>query len=632
VQSAQPEDIETKSIIDQFRRLAMRSPDSAAVSDATESVSYGELWRRTEAMARLLRASGCRPGRPLGLCMSPTVSRVASMLGTMGIGSPYIPIDPNFPDSRIHSIIDSAAVDHVIVDELTAKRFSSMPYELVDASAYSPVDSPDSAVIEPSGSDLAYVIYTSGSTGDPKGVAVEHGSISKLFDALDSVLPPQGDQPAQCWLTAANVCFDMSVVDLFWPLTRGIPLVLAELDSLAGRSGDGAEFLTAVLTSGRITHFQATPSLVQLMLQDPALATAIRGLHVLIMGGEIVQPGLVARLRPVPHIYNGYGPTEATVYTTMHECSDEDTEHVPIGRPLRGVHVRAVDEDGRDCPPGVLGELLIAGPGLARGYLNDEELTARKFPVLGDGDSRRRWYRTGDLVSIDADSTVSYRGRIDSQVKVRGFRVELGEIEAAIRAVPGIEEAAVFPVRSRSDRVTGLTAAAKSAKAGVSEAVVVAEIGKVLPWYAIPDTVKILPDLPIGVTGKLDRKALERQLTPVTRPVVTGGFPPESHERIVAETWSSVLGVDIAIDADGKFFDVGGNSALLGSVFARLHQTFPEAKLRLVDMYRYPTISAMAARLRAGSPAAHEKPAARPRESRRALSAADRRRLARRAK
>ncbi|MEV6806384.1 amino acid adenylation domain-containing protein [Streptomyces sp. NPDC051132] len=633
----------------------MRSPDSPAASDATESVSYAELWRRTETMARMLRAHGCRPGRPIALCMSPTVSRLAAMLGIMGSGSPYVPVDPHFPDSRIRSIIDGAGADRVIVDEVTAKRFASLPYETLDASACSaagPADSPgspESALTELSGSDLAYIIYTSGSTGNPKGVAVEHGSVSHLFRALDRVLPQSPDRSAPCWLAAANFCFDMSVVDLFWPLTRGIPVVIADIDSLAGRSPEGAEFLTGVLAGGKVTHFQSTPSLVQLMLRDPVLAAAVRRLHVLVMGGEIVHPELVAQLRPVPHVFNGYGPTETTVYTTLHECSDEDTEQVPIGRPLDGVELRVVDEDGRDCPPGTPGELLIGGPGLARGYLNDAELTARKFPVLGEGADRRRWYRTGDLVTIGADAAVRYRGRVDSQVKVRGFRVELGEIEAAIRAVPGVEEAAVFPVRDPSARVVGLTAAAKSTAAGVHESAVLAEIGKVLPSYAVPQTVRILPELPLGVTGKLDRKALERQLAdlvPVPRPDASPERSSRSsggrHEDLVAAAWSAVLGEDVPADADRNFFDFGGNSALLGQVLTRLRAEFPEANLQLVEMYRYPTVPALAERLRTQPPAAHAAPvppqspaggSVRQDESRRTrLSAADRRRLARRTK
>ncbi|MCA2211700.1 amino acid adenylation domain-containing protein [Wangella sp. NEAU-J3] len=411
----------------------------------------------------------------------------------------------------------------MLVDEVTAERFASMPYDLVDLPATLPADrQAGPGVIDPGIGDLAYVLFTSGSTGEPKGVAIEHRSVANLLDALDEVLPRPEPGRAERWLATANLCFDLSVVELFWPLTRGIPVVVAALESLTGRVQGGAAFLTETLTDGRITHFFVTPSLVQLLLRDRKLAAAIRRLRVLILGGEIVQPELVAQLRPVPHVFNLYGPTEGTVATTVHECTDRDVEYVPIGPPLRGIDVRVVNEDGVDCPAGEPGELLIGGAGLARGYLNDPELTARKFPVLGHGENRRRWYRSGDLASIGADGVVRFHGRIDHQVKVRGARVELSEIEAAIRSVPEVDEAVVLPIPDRSGRVTGLTAVAKSAAADLTGAAILAAISEILPWYAVPGTVIVVPDLPLAVSGKVDRQAVERRL-PELAPAPAGG-------------------------------------------------------------------------------------------------------------
>lgn len=667
MRAAECVDVERGTIIGHVRRRATATPDSVAVTDAAESVSYAELWRRAEAVARLLRAHGGEPGRPVGLCMSPTVGRLAAMLATMGVGVAYLPIDPNFPDGRIRSIIDSAGADRVIVDDVTGKRFASLPYALIDASAVPatvPAEGPalidasavpatvsaegsalidasaapaavGPALIEPDTADLAYVISTSGSTGQPKAVAIEHGGVENLLDALDRVLPPP--TAGQCWLAAANVCFDLSVAELFWPLTRGVPVVVAALEALAGRADQDVDFLTEVLAGGGITHLFVTPSLVQLMLRDPVLAAGVRRLDVLILGGEIVRPELVARLRSVAHLYNGYGPTEATVLTTVHECSDSDRDEVPIGPPLHGLEVRVVDETGAACPAGVPGELWIAGPGVARGYLNDAELTARKFVWAGDGANRRRWYRTGDLAIIGEDSIVRYRGRIDGQVKVRGFRIEAGEVEAAIRAVPGVEEAVVLPIRGEGATVTGLTAVVKAAPGDVTEAGIIDEVSAVLPWYAVPRAVKIVANLPLSLTGKVDRKALEQQLVPVAEPQV-----PVRHlrggnvERIVAGIWGEVLDADRAIDAEAGFFEIGGDSARLVAVYTRLRDAFPAAELRLVDMYRTPTIAGLAARVSAGpsvtvEPATASSADVAPEHAAR-RSAADRRRLARRVK
>ncbi|MER5888001.1 non-ribosomal peptide synthetase [Streptomyces sp. NPDC001941] len=637
------EELATCSVVEQFRRLAHQDPHAPAASDADGAVTRAELWSRAEAVARLLRARGHGDGRPVAVAMAPGVPRLAALLGVMAAGAPYVPVDPGLPDARLRVVLDGTSC--LLVDDGTADRFAALPHPKLRAPEHAgDAAAPAAPAPTPGGRDLAYVLYTSGSTGTPKGVAVEHAAVSSLFADLDEVLPQLADRSRQCWLAAANVCFDMSVVDLFWPLTRGIPLVVADIDSLSGTSESGAEFLTGVLAGGGVTHFQSTPSLVQLMLRDPELATAVRGLHMLLMGGEIVTPALVAQLVPVPYVFNGYGPTETTVYTTLHACSAADTEQVPIGRALRGVRLRVVDEDGRERPAGERGELLIGGAGLARGYQGDPVLTDGRFPLLDEGDGRRsRWYRTGDLVSRDAEGTVSYHGRLDSQVKVRGFRIELGEVEAALRAVDGIEEAAVFPRRDDTGRVTGLVAAAADPHGSVRERDALEQAARTLPGYAVPDRLHLLPRLPLGLTGKLDRKALEARLlapaaTAATPPARTGApgpepLPPALPEALpeaVAAVWSEVLDERVAADTRQNFFDLGGNSLLLGRVFTRLTERFPEAGLGLVELYRYPTVPALAGRLAGAVPAPRAPRAPQPVPGGARPSAAERRRLARR--
>lgn len=619
------------TLLDQIWERVTTAPDRQAVSDATGSVTYCELWDRARSLAQLLRQQQGEDGAPVGICLPASVNRVVAMLGIMLTGSPYVPIDMNFPAGRITSILSTSGTRRVIVDDLTRDLLSSVGCETVDVSEATCSDlrwgeAPGTA--GPHGADLAYVLHTSGSTGAPKGVAVEHHSVVSLFRALDEVLPTVAVPEDKCWLATTNIGFDISVVELFWPLTRGMPIVVVGSEALAGRaSPEAGEFLADVLASGRISHFQATPTMVELMLADGRLRAGLTSVEVLIMGGEEVRPQLLRRLDRIPVVINGYGPTEATVYATMHRCGPDDTTFVPIGRPLSGVRIRVVGEDGEDCPPGVPGELLIGGAGLARGYLNNPLLTAERFTAESTGG--RRWYATGDLVSVGAGASLRFHGRKDSQVKVRGFRVELGEIEQAVLAMPGVREAAVVPVRDDENLVKGVRAAARVTDTKLTEASIQEALRRTLPWYAVPDRIALTDNLPVNANGKLDRKALEEQLsstTPVQEPRTTGRDAPE---QTIADVWGSVLGRPADFATDRNFFDYGGNSQLLLQVFEKLRAGDPQ--LQLTDMYRHPTIADLGAHLRNGrQTAAPEDSGREPPLRGGQLGAAERRRLARR--
>ncbi|MFF5675068.1 amino acid adenylation domain-containing protein [Streptomyces hygroscopicus] len=623
------------TILDQLREKVRAVPSRQAASDASESITYCELWARARSLARLLRQREGEDGDPVGICLPASVNRVAAMLGIMLSGSPYVPIDIAFPVSRITSILSTSQIRRVVVDSQTQDLLSSVGCETVDVMHTTSVDIPEEEPPDTAashGTDLAYILHTSGSTGAPKGVAVEHHSVVNLFRALDEVLPAVTDPAGKCWLATTNICFDISVVELFWPLTRGMSIVVASSEALAGRSSpEAGEFLADVLASGRVSHFQATPTMVDMMLADSRLRAGLASVEVLVMGGEEVRPQLLRRLDRIPVVINGYGPTEATVYATMHRCRPDDTAYVPIGRPLAGVRIRVVSEEGEDCPPGVPGELLIGGAGLARGYLNNPRLTAEKFAsdVTGSG----RWYATGDLVSVGAGSTLRFHGRKDSQVKVRGFRVELGEIEQSVLAIHGVREAAVFPVRDDENLVKGVRAAAKVTDETLTEASILAALREKLPWYSVPDRIFLTDELPVNANGKLDRKTLQERLSSTAaapKPRTAGTC---LLEQTIGEVWASVLGRPDERPDDYEmhrnFFDYGGNSQLLMHVFQMLRADHPQ--LELTDMYRYPTIAGLSARLRDGRQAAASDHSGReplPRGGK--LSAAERRRLARR--
>ena len=498
---------------------ADRTPGATAVACGAASLTYQDLDERSNQLAGWLRERQAGPGTVIGLCIERSLELEIALLGVLKSGAAFLPIDPSYPAPRTQFMLADAAVSIVLTQQRLAERFSGCPHVLSldrdwpELSRYpngrpGPVAAPE---------DLAYVTYTSGSTGVPKGVMVEHRSIVNLVRGLVDLA--QLDTVDRL-LSVTTVTFDVGISDMFAPLACGATLVLADRDAIV----DGRA-LAALLERSGTSVMQATPSLWRMLLDNGWTGDAtLRAL----CGGEAFPPDLAARLTCcVRQVWNVYGPTETTVYSAYSLVSGQDEGLVPIGRPVANTWLFVVDGAMNLVPVGVPGELLVGGAGVARGYLNRPGLTAERFVADPfSGERGERLYRTGDVVRYRPDGVLEYLGRVDDQVKVRGFRVEPGEVENALGRQPGVTACAVM---SRAD-VPGdarLVAYFCAEGAGVSAPGLREALRDELPGYMVPSLFVRLDALPLSSNGKVDRGALRlrgvalswvaRRRAPVTR-------------------------------------------------------------------------------------------------------------------
>ncbi|HEX2206980.1 MAG TPA: non-ribosomal peptide synthetase, partial [Longimicrobium sp.] len=439
--------------------------------------------------------------------------------------------------------------------------------------------------------DLAYVIYTSGSTGKPRGVAVPHRALSAYVDAARQAYALS---PADRFLQFAPLSFDSSVEELFAPLARGATMVLRDAEMLQSvdgfwRAADRMRLTIASLPTAYWHELSAA--------MDRATPAIPASLRIMIVGGERALPERVASWRRAVdgvRLINSYGPTETTVAATLHTV-DADDPVVPIGRPMPGYRVRVLDASLRPVPAGVPGELFVGGVGVARGYLHRPATTAERFvPDPWSKEPGARLYATGDLVrwrEKECESAVlEFLGRTDDQVKVRGFRIELGEIESLLRRQTGVREA-VAAVREDVAGDRRLAAYVVLADADHPSPETLREaLGAELPAYMVPSAIVVLDALPMTPSGKVDRRAL-----PAPRAAAAPAAPLSRRERALAEVWRQVLGAG-AVGPDDNFFDLGGNSLLLIRLAARLQDELG-ATVTAVELFRYPTVRALAAHL-----------------------------------
>ncbi len=578
-----------------FTQQAARTPDAVALIAGDRELTYRELEAQSNRLARHLQKLGVEPDTLVGVALGRSETLVISLLAILKAGGAYVPLDPGYPRERLSWVIEDSKMQVLLTCTETRERIplGRGPLTIVE------VDDPgldihgSQAVHARSlGHNLAYVIYTSGSTGKPKGVMVENRNVANFFTGMDRVIGcEQG-----VWLAVTSICFDISVLELLWTLTRGFKVVLHE--------DDGVDAIADEISRHHVTHLQMTPSLARMLTLDARAFAALGSLRHLLLGGESVPASLIHLLRNVVkgEIHNMYGPTETTVWSTT--CRVEAVGNtVPIGRPIANTGIYLLDGNFNPVPAGDVGELFIGGDGVARGYWNRPDLTAERFirvPSL----SQQRLYRTGDLARYQPDGNLEFLGRTDYQIKLRGHRIEPGEIEAALEQSAGVRQAVVV-MREDREGDQRLVAYLVAERAGdKADMALRREMESKMPDYMVPSSFVFLPAFPLTDNGKIDRKAL----LDLPQPGLVAG-PPEAPqnngaisdlELTVARAWAEALAVP-SVGIHDNFFDLGAHSLTVVEVHARLQQELGR-DIALIDLFQFTTVSALASHLAGSQP------------------------------
>ncbi|WP_284291834.1 non-ribosomal peptide synthetase, partial [Piscinibacter gummiphilus] len=507
-----------------FERQAKRQPDEIAVVFEEESLSYAELNRRANQVAHRLIALGVGPEVKVGIAVERSLEMVVGLLGILKAGGAYVPLDPEYPADRLAYMVADSGITLLLTQPQVRERVrhGGLPVLELDAVHFAAEPGHDPAV-PVHGDHLAYVIYTSGSTGLPKGAANRHRSLTSCMTWMQVTF---GLDRSDTVLHKAAFGFDVSVWELFWPLTAGARLAV----SRPGDHRDPARIVALIRQHG-VTTLNFVPSMLQAFLAHEGIEKVTRLRHV-IVGGEALpaeaQHEVFRRLGETG-FHNLYGPTEAAIHVTHWQCRDDGRSQVPIGRPVSETRAHVLDAALNPVPVGVAGELYLGGVHLGRGYLNRAALTSERF-VADPFSEGGRLYRTGDLVRWSAEGQLEYLGRIDQQVKVRGFRVELGEIEAQLLAQPEVQEAVVVADEGRLVAyVTG----------EVDTSQLRERLGRVLPDYMVPGAMVVLGALPLNPNEKVDRKALPKPEYTSERVYEA---PQGEVETRLAAIWAEVLG------------------------------------------------------------------------------------------
>ncbi|WP_166802879.1 non-ribosomal peptide synthetase [Streptomyces sp. ICN441] len=580
--------VPTGSLPELFEAQAARTPDAVALAHDGGTVGYAELNTRANRLAHHLIASGVGPESPVALLMERSVDLVVATLAVIKAGGVYVPMHPSLPPERMAALLADTAAPVLITD----RADPGFPH---DAAVVRPGDETAAPAHDPGlpvhPDRLAYVMFTSGSTGTPKGVAVRHRDVVGL--AADRRW--QDGRHRRVLLHSPHA-FDAATYELWTPLLSGGTVVVAPPGGL------DAAALHAVATRHRVTAVFLTKALFDLVAEQAP--ETFRALRTVCTGGEAASGTLMRRVLdhcPDLLLAHVYGPTEATTFATHHHLAPADLAgpRPPIGAPLDNMRAHVLDARLQPVPPGVPGELYVAGAGLARGYWRRSALTAERF-VADPFTPGERMYRTGDLVRRRTDGAIEFLGRVDGQVKLRGFRIEPGEIEAVLSRHPAVRQVIVVPREDRpgDTRLVGYCAVHDSPTPDAHH-----ELGTAikqfaaenLPGYMVPSAVVVLPALPLNANGKVDRQALP---APETGSGPAGRAPRDERERALCTLFGEILGID-DITVDDDFFELGGHSLLATRLVGRA-RTELGAELAIGDLFQAPTVAALAARLATG--------------------------------
>jgi amino acid adenylation domain-containing protein len=590
-----------KTIHGLFEHQVTQTPDAVAVVFGLDCLTYRELNRRANTVAAELRHKGCRVETPVGVFVERSLDLLVSVLGILKAGGAYLPLDPFFPRERLAFMIEDAGIRLIVtqqplVSDLPRNNAESICVDHLDYASSSPArNSPASSA------NLAYILYTSGSTGRPKGVQISHRSVVNLLYAMRTApgLSAKDVMPA-----ITTLAFDIAVLELFLPLIVGGKVVMVPCEVTV----DGGRLAQLISDSGA-TVMQATPATWRMLID--AGWRGNQGLKILCGGEDFDQDFARSLLERSAALWNMYGPTEATVYSVIQRLLPD--EPVSIGRPIANTRAYILDADLGMVPVGTVGELHIAGDGVARGYLGRPELTSERFlPDPFDDKLESRMYKTGDLARYRSDGKIEFVGRADHQVKIRGFRIELGEIESALIRTAGVAQAVVVVRDDESNEkslvayvvlddsqlndrpdITPSPAPANPGLCRQNAASLRRALRQVLPAYMIPSAFVFLDALPLTATRKVDRKALPEPVGAEEDANERYSPPIGSVEEKLAAIFATVLKVPRAGRND-SFFDLGGHSLLAARLFAKIEETFGK-RLPLATLFHAPTVEDLAA-------------------------------------